>query len=142
LQAVKKEFLRSEEREETIPNQNALKERGEPEFEEAAQDDNSLGDREQEREIANMESSPPIKSDAHLWPERFADGKSDITFDVIPSTWSFSNQVKSWIENKTQTIIIWWPLAPRRRPLQPNCAQVTWTCVSSYVADLYQLSVS
>jgi len=120
---------------ETAPDEIVL---GEREFEGIAHD-NSL--RVQEPKSADMVSSLPIKSGSNLWPERFADGKSDITFESIPCVWSFSNQVKSWIEDKTLTTIIWWPLAPRRRPLQPNCVQVTWTCVSSYVADLCQLDV-
>lgn len=121
---------------ETAADETVLREQ---EVESIAQDDNSL--RVQEPKASNMKSSPRIESDAYFWPERFADGKSDITFESIPCVRSFSNQVKSWIEDKTLTTIIWWPLAPRRRPLQPNCVQVTWTCVSSYVADLCQLGV-
>jgi hypothetical protein len=120
---------------EEMPDENVL---GEHEFEGTAQDKNSLG--EQGPKAEDTESSLLIEGDTNLWPEIFADGKSDIAFETT-TPWSFSNKVKSWIEDKTQTPIIWWPLAPRRRPLQPHCVQVTWTCVSSYVADFCLVNV-
>jgi ankyrin repeat protein len=42
----------------------------------------------------------------------------------------FSNAVKSWIEDRSGSAWIWWPLTPRLHPLEPGEVWLKWTCVS------------
>jgi len=83
------------------------------------------------KEPATMESSITPAGDASLWPVMFMDGKSDITFEKT-NRWSISDQVKCWIEDQLHTAIVWWPLAPPRRPIKPEFSRVVWTCVSNW----------
>jgi hypothetical protein len=63
------------------------------------------------------------------WPALFANGKIDIQFDN-GDVWSFSNEIKGWIEDFIGAPINWWPLSARRKPLLDGSSRVRWKCVS------------
>jgi hypothetical protein len=85
-----------------------------------------------EETTTSWENTPELGPDQHktnLWPAIFAEGKTDITFDLTAPLGPV-DRVKCLVESQLQATILWWPLAPPKKALTPESVRVTWSCVS------------
>jgi hypothetical protein len=67
-------------------------------------------------------------------------GMTDIHFEN-EDAWTLSNKIKGLIEDFIEAPLIWWPLSPRRKPLQDGFSRVSWKCVSGIFPEMANTSL-